>query len=74
MVSFHRPSLTWLSNPNPNPNLNQATPRAVLVAVSRVSVWPVAIAHAEVCEERRGARGAVEDGHVPRAAGSTLRK
>ena len=28
MVSFHRPSLTWLSNPNPNPNLNQATPRA----------------------------------------------
>ena len=70
MVSFHRPSLTWLSNPNPNPNLNQATPRAVLGS-PRVSV---AIAHAEVCEERRGARGAVEDGHVPRAAGSTLRK
>ena len=71
MVSFHRPSLTWLSNPNPNPNLNQATPRADRGPRRRVSV---AIAHAEVCEERRGARGAVEDGHVPRAAGSTLRK
>ena len=62
MVSFHRPSLTWLSNPNLNPNLNQATPRAVLVAVllwrshmpksvaARAARWKMATSHEQQAE------------------------
>ena len=54
MVSFHRPSLTWLSNPNLNPNLNQATPRAVLVAVS-CGLWR---SHMPKCAKSVAARAA----------------